>query len=113
MSPRAVHLIADFIGVPPIQLGDQSLISGVMVSAASAAGMTATGSPVILKHPDGGLSVILPLDGCHMSIHTSPDRELALLDVLAHPHHDAQRALDVVMRRLTARTVQSERRERG
>jgi S-adenosylmethionine/arginine decarboxylase-like enzyme len=111
--PRVVHLIADFFGVPPVQLGDQSLISGVMVSAAGAAGMTASGSPLVLKHPDGGLSVILPLDGCHMSIHTSPDRELALLDVLAHPHHDPQRALDVVIRRLSARTVNSERRERG
>ncbi len=108
-----VHLTADFHGVPSVQLMDQSLISGVMVSAASAAGLSATGPPVVLKHPDGGLSVILPLDGCHMSLHTNPERELALLDVLARSHHDPQRALDVLQRRLTARSVRSERRERG
>ena len=108
-----VHLIADFVGVPATQLVDQSLISGVLVSAAGAAGMSSTGSPVVLKHPSGGLSVILPLDGCHMSLHTNPAGELAFLDVMASPPHDPQRALDVVMRRLTARTVHTERRERG
>jgi S-adenosylmethionine/arginine decarboxylase-like enzyme len=113
MRKSVVHLTADFIGVAATHLGDQSLVSGVMVSAAGAAGMTSSGSPVVLKHPDGGLSVILPLDGCHMSIHTSPSRELALLDVLALSHHDPQRALDVVRRRLPARTVLTEQRERG
>lgn len=108
-----VHLMADFVGVPALQLADQSLISGIMVSAAGAAGMSASGSPVVLKHPDGGLSVILPLDSCHMSIHTNPERQTALLDVLARPPHDPQRALDVLMRRLTATTVHTERRERG
>jgi S-adenosylmethionine decarboxylase len=108
-----VHLMADFVGVPALQLADQSLISGIMVSAAGAAGMSASGSPVVLKHPDGGLSVILPLDGCHMSLHTNPERQTALLDVLAQPPHDPQRALDVIMRRLASTTVHTERRERG
>jgi S-adenosylmethionine/arginine decarboxylase-like enzyme len=112
-APAVVHLTADFLGVPALQLADQSLVSGVLVSAAGAAGMKASGTPVVLKHHDGGLSVILPLDGCHMSIHTMPARELAMLDVLALPGHDVERALDVVARRLPARTVRSERRERG
>jgi S-adenosylmethionine/arginine decarboxylase-like enzyme len=111
--PAIVHLIADFVGVSALQLMDQSLISGVIVSAAGAAGMSSTGTPVVLRHPGGGISVILPMDGCHMSLHTKPEGELALLDVLASPPHDPQRALDVVMRRLTARTVRTERRERG
>ena len=105
--------MADFFGVSAMQLTDQSMISGIMVSAAGAAGMSASGSPVVLKHPDGALSVILPLDGCHMSLHTNPERETALLDVLATPPHDPQRALDVLMRRLAASTVRTERRERG
>jgi S-adenosylmethionine/arginine decarboxylase-like enzyme len=113
MPPAVVHLTADFFGVPTLQLGDHSLISGVMVAAAGAAGMKATGSPVVIRHPDGGVSVVLPLDGCHMSVHTMPGRELAMLDVLASPPHDAQKALDVVARRLTARSVRTERRERG
>jgi S-adenosylmethionine/arginine decarboxylase-like enzyme len=113
MEPAVVHLTADLLGVPLPQLGDQSLISGVVVAAAGAAGMTPSGAPIVRKHPDGGVSVILPLDGCHMSIHTMPARELAMLDVLALPQHHTQRALDVVTRRLNARSVRSERRERG
>lgn len=113
MPPAVVHITADFFGVPPIRLGDHSLISGLVVAAASAAGMTSTGAPVVLRHPDGSVSVILPLDGCHMSIHTMPARQLAILDVLAIPPHDPQRALDVVAKRLQAKSVRSERRERG
>lgn len=109
----AMHLTADFVGVASAQLTDQSLVCGVMVSAAGAAGMNPSGSPIVLRHPGGGLSVILPLDGCHMSIHTMPERELALLDVLALPQHDPQRALDVLKRRLPAREIRQELRHRG
>ena len=108
-----MHLTADFIGASPVQLTDQSLISGILVSAAGAAGMKASGAPTVITHPDGGLSVILPLDGCHMSVHTLPARELAILDVIAQQPHDPQLALDVVSRRITARTVRAERRNRG
>lgn len=113
VPPAIVHLTADFIGAAPPLLTDQSLISGLLVSAAGAAGMTTSGSPIILRHPDGALSVILPLDGCHMSLHTMPALELAMLDVLARPDHDTQRALDVVARRINARSVRAERRSRG
>ena len=108
-----VHLTADFIGASVLQLTDHSLVSGILVSAAGAAGMKASGAPVVITHPGGGLSVILPLDGCHMSVHTLPERELAILDVIAVAPHDPQRALDVVSRRLTARTVRAGRHTRG
>lgn len=112
--PRDIaHLTADFIGASALHLADQSLVSGILVAAAGAAGMKASGAPVVITHPGGGLSVILPLDGCHMSIHTMPERELAILDVIAIAPHDPQRALDVVSRRLAARTVRAERRHRG
>lgn len=112
-TPGITHLTADFIGASALQLTDQSLISGILVSAAGAAGMKASGPPTVIAHPDGGLSVILPLDGCHMSVHTLPSRELAILDVIALTSHDPQRALDVIARRITARTVRAEQRTRG
>ena len=108
-----IHLTADFIGASAHQLGDQSLISGILVSAAGASGMKTSGPPTVITHPDGGLSVILPLDGCHMSVHTMPSRELAILDVIALPPHDPQRALDVIVRRINAKTVRAEQRTRG
>jgi S-adenosylmethionine/arginine decarboxylase-like enzyme len=107
-----VHLTADFVGVPHRQLVDQALISGIMVSAAGAAGLAAGGTPTVIARRDGGLSVILPLQDCHMSLHTFPDREVALLDVLA-PDQNLQLALDVITRRLEARTVRTDRRQRG
>jgi S-adenosylmethionine decarboxylase len=108
-----VHITADFIGASVLQLTDHPLISGMLVSAAGAAGMKASGSPSVKVHPQGGLSVFLPVDGCHMSIHTFPEQELAIVDIIAAPPHDPQRALDVMTRRLTARTVRVERRIRG
>ena len=107
------HLTADFVGASAQQLGDQALMSGILVSAAGATGMKASGPPTVIVHPGGGLSVILPLDGCHMSIHTMPARELAILDVIALPPHDPQRALEVIARRITAKTVRTEQRTRG
>ena len=111
--PEITHLTADFIGASAQQLGDQSLISGILVSAAGASGMKASGPPTVIAHPDGGLSVILPLDGCHMSVHTMPSRELAILDVIALPPHDPRRALDVIARKLTAKSVRAEQKTRG
>ncbi|HSA55209.1 MAG TPA: S-adenosylmethionine decarboxylase [Gemmatimonadaceae bacterium] len=111
--PAIVHLSADFFGVAPEVLGDRSLLCGVLVSAAGAAGLQTSGAPLVLQHPDGAVSAILPSDGCHMSLHTMPAREVAILDVLARPGHDVQRALDVVARRIAARSVRAERRERG
>ena len=107
------HLTADFIGASAQQLGDQALMSGILVSAAGATGMKASGPPTVIVHPEGGLSVILPLDGCHMSVHTMPARELAILDIIALPPHDPQRALDVIARKISAKTVRAEQRTRG
>jgi S-adenosylmethionine/arginine decarboxylase-like enzyme len=112
-QPEIVHLTADFLGAAPWQLADQALISGMLVSAAGAAGMKASGAPTVIRHPDGGLSVILPLDGLHMSVHTMPARELAIVDVIAIAPHDPQRALDVISRRLTAKSVRAEQQRRG
>jgi S-adenosylmethionine/arginine decarboxylase-like enzyme len=113
LSTQITHLTADFIGASAQQLCDQALMSGVLVSAAGATGMKASGPPTVIVHPDGGLSVILPLDGCHMSVHTMPSRELAILDVITQPPHDPRRALEVIARRITARTVRAEQRTRG
>ena len=48
-----------------------------------------------------------------MSVHTMPARELAILDVIALPPHDPRKALDVIVRRLTAKSVRAEQKTRG
>jgi S-adenosylmethionine/arginine decarboxylase-like enzyme len=113
VSPTFSHLSADFIGALPSQLGDTSLISGLLIAAAGAAGFTAIGAPIVRKLPGDAVSVVLMLDDCHMTVHTFPPQHLLLLDILTQAAHDAQKALDVFTRRLTAREVRCEKRARG
>lgn len=113
-APSAfVQLTADFLGVAPQKLRDRALISGLVVAAASAAGLSPAGAPVVREMPDGVVAGLLMLDGCHVVAHGFPDRELVLLDLLGTAHHDVGRALDVFVRRLGAREVRSETRARG
>ena len=109
-----VHLIADFVGVPPERLRDATLVSGLLIAAASAAGFNPRGAPVVRPHNGGeGLSAFVLLGGCHMIAHTYPVHELLLLDVLASPPYDAAKAFDVFARRVPAREIRSEQRQRG
>ena len=107
------HLTADFLGVAPVQLRDTGLISGLMIAAAGAAGFKSIGAPSVRTLPDEGVAGWLQLDDCHMSVHAFPARQLLLLDVLSHATHDGRKALDVFARRLPAREVRSEQRQRG
>jgi S-adenosylmethionine decarboxylase len=107
------HVAADFVGVPFSQLTDAAMLSGLLIASAGAAGFTAIGAPVVHKLPSDGVAAVLLLDSCHVTVHTFPERELLLLDILALATHEPRKALDVFARRLTARTVRSEVRDRG
>jgi S-adenosylmethionine decarboxylase len=107
------HLIADFSGVPAAQLSDTSLITGLLIAAAGAAGFVTIGSPVVRQLPADGVAAILVLDGCHVTVHAFPDRELLLLDVLTLATQDPRKALDVFTRRLGAKEIRSDVRSRG
>lgn len=117
-SPQAAtgafsHLVADFVGVRPEQLRDASLMTGLMIAAAGAAGFSAIGAPVVRQLPHDGLAAWLLLEGCHLSVHTFPERELLLLDILSLATLDARKALDVFTRRLPAREIRTDQRARG
>lgn len=107
------HLSADFLGAAPHQLRDVELLSGLLIAAAGAAGFTAIAAPHVRELPSEGIAGWLQLDDCHISLHTFPSRELLLLDVLSLATHNGHKALDVFTRRLRAREVRSEQRQRG
>jgi S-adenosylmethionine/arginine decarboxylase-like enzyme len=107
------HLSADLVGVPRAQLADAALLGGVAIAAAAAAGVHPVGAPLVRQRPDGGVTFILALEGTHLALHSDPERGLLLLDVLAPTGLDPRTALEVFARRLTAREVRSEVRERG
>jgi len=110
--PAFDHLVADFIGVRPAQLRDGALLSGLLIAAAGAMGVSAS-VPLVRHLPDDGVAAMLLLDGCHMTAHAFPERGVLLLDVLSLATHDPQKALDVFARRVAAREIRTDRRPRG
>jgi S-adenosylmethionine/arginine decarboxylase-like enzyme len=112
--PRALaHVSADLTGVSSGALRDAPLLSGLLIAAASAAGLNAAAAPVVRTAAHGGVSAILMLEPCHLSVHCFPDRSLALLDVLTRDATGAAKALEVFVRRLAPTAVTSETRMRG
>jgi S-adenosylmethionine decarboxylase len=107
------HVSADLSGVGSGPLRDAGLLSGLLIAAAGAAGLNAAGAPLVRTAPTGGISAVLLLDPCHVSIHSLPDRGLALVDVLAADVAGATKALDVFVRRLVPTAVTSDTRMRG
>lgn len=113
MAAVAEHLTADLVDVAAERLRDASLLSGLLVAMASAVGFASAAIPLVRMHSDGGVSVYLLADGCHVTVHTHPARGVLLLDVLVVPPLDPQRAMDVAVRRLGGRESRSDRRSRG
>lgn len=107
------HMAADFAGVSAAQLRDASMLQGLLIAAAGAAGFSVVGAPIVRTRPDEGVAAVLLLNECHVTLHTFPARELLLLDVLASSTQDVRKALDVFARRLTPREIRSESRVRG
>lgn len=107
------HVVADFVGVSAAQLRDATMLQGLLIAAAGAAGFSAVGAPIVRKRPDEGVAAVLLLDGCHVTLHTFPASEMLLLDVLASSAQDGRKALDVFARRLLPREIRSESRVRG
>jgi S-adenosylmethionine decarboxylase len=107
------HLIADLTGVAAPSLRDTSALTGLLIAAASAAGFSIIGAPVVRQLPDDGVAAVLFLDACHITLRTLPEREMLLLDILAPATRDLQKALDVFVRRLAPKEIRSEARSRG
>ena len=110
---RFSHVVADLSGVGSGALRDAPLLSGLLIAAAGAAGLGGATAPVVRTAADGGVAAILLLDPCHLSVHSFPDRGLALVDVITRDAAGAVKALDVFVRRLTPAGVVSETRVRG
>jgi S-adenosylmethionine/arginine decarboxylase-like enzyme len=107
------HLTAEFIGVPPEQLRDSALLGGLLIAAASAAGFSLSGVPIVREHVAGGVSAMVLLDHGHLAAHSVPERQTLLFDAVAPASHDFRKALEVLSRRLSARDLKTDTRGRG
>lgn len=112
--PVFTHLLADFAGVSAARLADVALVGGLLVAAASAAGLAAGGAPLVRALPSGGVTAVLFSDGCHVLVHTLPADGLLLLDVLVRGTRPAaERAADVFARRLGVAAARTAAHTRG
>jgi S-adenosylmethionine/arginine decarboxylase-like enzyme len=112
-GPAFVHLFVDFAGASEPQLGDTALLSGLLIAAASGAGLTALGPPVVRQLPSGELGGVLLLERCHIAAHTIPARGTLLLDVLVSQLSDARKVVDVFARRFSTAKMRIEHAARG
>lgn len=112
-SPHYQHVLCDFTGVSSTKLRDVSLLTGLLIAGAGAAGFASIAPPIVRKLPSESVSGVLLLDGCHIALHAVPDRELLLLDVLAHAEHDPGKVIDVFARRLAPSAIHGETHPRG
>ena len=111
--PPLVHRTADFRGVTSPLLRDAAALSGLLLSAAGAAGLTTAQPPDVHVLPRDGLAIVLLLDLGHVVAHTIPSRELILLDLLVSAGRDPQKAVDVFTRKLGAAECRNGRLDRG
>jgi S-adenosylmethionine/arginine decarboxylase-like enzyme len=112
-APPLVHRTADFRGVTSPILRDGAALSGLLLSAAGAAGLSTAEPPMVRELPRDGLAVILLLDLGHATVHTLPARETLLLDLLVPAGRDPQKAVDVFSRKLGAGEARGSRLDRG
>jgi S-adenosylmethionine/arginine decarboxylase-like enzyme len=57
--------------------------------------------------------LLLEAEGCHLSAHSTPDEGLVLLDILLPASRDAEKAVEVFVRRLEAAKVERRAVSRG
>jgi S-adenosylmethionine/arginine decarboxylase-like enzyme len=111
--PPLVHRTADFRGVTSPILRDGAALSGLLLSAAGAAGLSTAEPPMVRELPRDGLAVMLLLDLGHVTLHTIPSRETIFLDLLVPAGRDPQKAVDVFTRKLGISEARSGRHDRG
>ena len=111
--PPLTHRTADFRGVTSSLLHDGVALSGLMISAAGAAGLVTAEAPIVRSLPRDGIAIVLLLDLGHMTVHTIPSRELVLLDLLVPRGRDPQKAVDVFSRKLGLTEGRAGRLDRG
>ena len=112
------HVFADLGGIPADRLTDPQALSGLLLSAANAAGLNPAGPPTVLTGPQG-VTAVLVCHGGHVALHAAPasagrgEGVLCFADVAGVAAAQPQRGLDVIIKRLGALQVRTDTRRRG
>jgi S-adenosylmethionine decarboxylase len=95
------HVLCDLHGIKNAELFDnEKIMSGIMLTAATMAGMTVVGSAWKKFEPQG-LTGTLLLSTSHMSMHFWPEKQFMSIDVYTcGPEGDPQVAIDYIISKL-------------
>ncbi|HJP57536.1 MAG TPA: S-adenosylmethionine decarboxylase [Gemmatimonadales bacterium] len=93
------HCLAELSGVAAERLDDVDALAALIVSAASASGISPGGLPLVRRGPQGSSVALVCLDG-HLVMHAAPARGGCLVDIVVRSPGSAARGLDVIARRL-------------
>jgi S-adenosylmethionine/arginine decarboxylase-like enzyme len=91
---------AELVGVAPERLSDAGGLAALVIAAAGATGITTDGPPVVRGGLAGAAVGVVGVDG-HILLHTSPAVG-SIVDIVVRLPRQADRALDVIARRLGA-----------
>ena len=92
---------AELVGVAPERLSDAGGLAALVIAAAGATGITTDGPPVVRGGLAGAAVGVVGVDG-HILLHTSPALGSCIVDIVVRLPRQADRALDVIARRLGA-----------
>jgi len=105
------QLCVELEGIPGATLGDQAGLSGVVIAAAAAIGLSPYGAPLARSGPRGTVVAVL-CHGGHVILHALPEQSMCLVDIVAGATQQIERGVDVIAKRLgaTSRRSSGERR---
>lgn len=108
-----VHVFAELAGIASSRLHDRTLLGGLLIAAAGAAGLHAAHAPVLHHDTMRGVDALLLLDGGHAAMHSYADHETLFVDIVAPQSADLDKALAVFTRRLLPTATNIERAVRS
>lgn len=101
------HSVATLSGIAGSRLADSEALSGVIIAAAAAIGMSSHGPPVVKSGPRGTVAGLL-CHGGHVVVHAIPEESRCVVDILAMDPGSAERGMEVIAKRLNA-TMRSDK----
>lgn len=93
------HSFTELSGIAGTRLGDAGALSALAAGAASAAGLTPHGPPVLRSGPSGTVVAVL-CHGGHLILHVEPESGRCLVDIVAATPAAATRGAEALAKRL-------------
>ena len=95
------HHITELTNLSGQRLAEEATLSATTIAAASAIGLVPYGTPLARTGPRG-TAVALLAHGGHLVLHAVPEEGRCLVDIVSPAPMDPAKALEILIRRLSA-----------